>query len=520
MISTTNHENDGYEDFEKSVSDRLKTFGDVPLYTTNAENLFDLYLANLPEASRQHYNCHACRNFIEKFGGLIIIAENGIAEPAMWAAYVPEMFRESVKAMGAAIMKAKVTGVFLSKDEILGTPITGEWTHLHAANPRRFVSGLRAASEVMAEKKSDFVLLKTSMSEYPMSAIDQALLLLKSDALYRSEKVLGIAEWFKALQDACAAQKNGKIRDNILWRAVALAPPGFCHVKNTMIGTLLDDIVSGMSFDAASQRFAAKMHPLQYQRPQAAPSAGNIERAEKLVEKLGIAKSLVRRFARLDEVQTIWKPQSVPEKEPNGGVFSHLTPKGQPQISKMVAPPISITWRKFSEEVLPDALSMTVCVKYRDNFSAILTAEHIDAPPIIQWDSIEQRNPFSWYVYNGGSPANQWGLSEGYAKVTAICDQPSAWYAENEHQGKSIMFLIDGAKDGKKSQGNALFPEILKADLREVRSTIEAYSRSAEILGYENASACGLRLQAGSGNVIVNVTTKLGIAAYNIDRWD
>lgn len=53
-----------------------------------------------------------------------------------------------------------------------------------------------------------------------------------------------------------------------------------------MIGTLLDDIASGMSFDSVSRRFAEKMHPLQYQRPQAAPSAGNIAQAEKIVEKL------------------------------------------------------------------------------------------------------------------------------------------------------------------------------------------------------------------------------------------
>lgn len=34
------------------------------------------------------------------------------------------------------------------------------------------------------------------------------------------------------------------------------------------------------------------MNPLQYQRPQAAPSAGNVAQAERIVEKLGIANSL------------------------------------------------------------------------------------------------------------------------------------------------------------------------------------------------------------------------------------
>jgi hypothetical protein len=514
------HKNDGYEEFEQSVTTRLASFGDDPLFTTDASNLWNMYLEGLPEADRQHYNCHACRTFIERYGGLVVIDEGGQTHSAIWGNNIPALFQRSVLSLINAAMKAKVTGVFLYKDKVLGTPVTGQWTHLSAINARPFQSSLRSAGEKMAEKKADFILLKTSMSEYPIAAIDQALLLLKTDALYRAEKVLGIAEWFKALHEATSSQKNGKLRDNLIWKAVALAPPGYCHVKNTMIGTLLDDIVSGMGFDQASARFAAKMHPLQYQRPQAAPSQGNIEQAEKIVEKLKIARSLVRRFARLDEIQAIWKPQAAPEVASGEGVFSHLTPKGSAPTTAMDMPPMSITWRKFSEEVLPEAISMSLLVRYRDNFTAILTAEHIDAPPILQWDSIEKRNPCSWYVYSGGSHADQWGLVEGHAKVTAICYKPSLWQEGNEHQGKGLAFVLEGAKDSKKNQGNALFPEILKADLREIRSTIEAYSRSAEILGYEDASACGLAWGGKNETAILKVTTKLGTAAYKLDRWD
>lgn len=513
------HANDGYEQFEQSVKDRVASFGDVPLFTTDASGLWELYLGGLPEDKRQHYNCHACKEFIERYGGLVTISENGGVVPVMWADHVPGIFDDSIRSIKQAIAKAKVTGVFLSKDAVLGTPITGQWTHLSAANPQPFRFSLHSAHEKMAEKKADFILLKTSMSEYPIAILDQVLMLLRSDALYRSEKVLGIAEWFKSLCDAVGSEKNGKIRDNLLWKAVALAPPGYCHIKNTVIGSLLDDLTSGISYDEAARRFAAKMHPLQYQRPQVAPSAGNIERAEMLVEKLGIARSLVRRFARFDEIPCIWKPQAEPENALNGGVFSHLRPKGQPSIPDMNIPAIAITWRKFSEEVLPNILSMSLMVPYRGNFTAILTAEHADAPPILQWDSIEHRNPCSWYVYHSGSLAGQWNLATGYQKVTGLCYKPSMWQDGFDHQGKGLVFVLDGAKDGKKGQGNALFPETLKSDLREVRSTIEAYSRSAEILGYENASACGLAW-SGESEVLVKVTTKLGTAAYRLDRWD
>jgi hypothetical protein len=432
----------------------------------------------------------------------------------MWQGDVPELFQPSVAAMRETVDHAKVTGVFLSKDKTLGMPTTGEWTHLSAELLSAYAGATRSASEAMAEKKADFVLLKQSMNEFPIKAINQAVLLLKADAFYRSEKVLWVAEWFKALHDACQNEKNRTLREGLIWRAVALAPPGYCHVKNTMIGTLLDDILSGADLEDVGRRFAAKMHPLQYQRPQVAPSAGNIERAEKLVEKLGIQASLDRRFARWDEVCKLWTPVETP-KPTDGGVFSHLVPKGKTEI-RTDAPQVTITWRKFAETVLPDALSMECMVPSHGHFMAILTAQDPDAPPIIQWDNPEHRNPFSWYLYNGGSHASVWGLSPGWCKVTGISLRPSMWYDENSHQGTGAIFLLDGAKDSHKSQGNALFPETLKADLREVRSTIEAYSRKAEIFGYEDASACGMSYVGA----VVRVKSPLGVALYKIDRWD
>lgn len=514
MIVDADFQGDGYEEFERSVAARCEEFKDAPLFLTDAEDLFDTYLSGLPESHRQHYNCHACRDFINRYGGLVAISESGEAVPVMWNGNAPGIFRPSVAAIENAIHKAKVSGVFVSKAAILGTPITGEWTHLHANNPRPFAERLHTAHEVMAEKKADFILLKQSMNEYPAEAINQALLLLKSDALYRSEKVLGVAEWFKNLHESTTAQKNGKLRDNLIWRAVALAPPGYCHIKNTMIGTLLDDIVAGMSLEDVSRRFAAKMHPLQYQRPQAAPSQGSIERAEEIVAKLGIERSLVRRFARLDEVQCVWQPKEVHERKA-GGVFSHLTPKGKSEM-KTDAPAVVITWKKFAETVLPDALSMDLKVPDHGNFMAMLTAADIDAPPIIQWDAPEHRNPFSWYLYSGGSYASNWGISAGWHKVTGISLRPSMWQEGNSHQGTGVIFFLAGAVDSRTTQGNALFPEILKSDLREVRSVIEAYSRRAEILGREEASACGISYEGST----VRVVTKLGTAIYRIDRWD
>jgi hypothetical protein len=356
-----------------------------------------------------------------------------------------------------------------------------------------------------------------ALEEFSVETLTKALALLNSDALYRAEKVIGPAQWLADLHAACAKAN----RNNVVWRAVATAPEGFCHPRSSMIGTLLEDIASGMDFTQVSRRFADKMAPSRYQRPQAAPSVGAIQQAEKLVEQLGIARSLERRYARLEELQTVWRPQE--EAKRTGAelqVFGHLVPKSAARVNVLNVPAQTITWEKFARTVLPTAMAMKLLVPSHGNFAAIATAEHPDAPPILQWDTSENRNPFSWYLYVGGSGASNWGLTGGtWRKVNAVTLQPSMWYGGFEHQGAGALFVIDGAKDAR-NEGLALFPEILKTELHGVRSVIEAHSNSRRMSGAENASACGLMVRDKNG-AHVRVTREAGARfEYKIDRWD
>lgn len=410
---------DGYNEFEQTIIDKFNNSitDNEHLFTTGAEGLWEAYINNLPEG-QQHYACTACRHFIERYGGLVTISDNGKMKSALWqTSGIPSFFVVSAQAMHRIVLKSKVTGVFFSKNQTLGQPVTGEWTHLSVTLPPSMVytERVKSVGEITAEKKADFQILITGLKEYPLEAVEQAVTLLKTD-------------------------------------------------------------------------------------------------------------SLERRFARIEELQTIWKPVEEVKTDGEGtGVFSHLKPKDKTGIQKMKLPVKTITWVKFFETVLPTANSIEYYVQGRDNFSAILTAQNIDAPPIIQWDTEEKRNPFSWYVKSNLPFCSDWNVSSGYNKVTGICYQPNMWQDGFDHHGISVIFLIQNAKEIQKQSGNgnALFPEILKSELREVRSTIEAYSNSAEIFGFEEASACGIRLQCGiPWNAKVKVVSDMGEAEYILDRWD
>lgn len=519
------HENDGYEMLLQSIQATFDSAGS-PLFVTNAEDLWSVFLAHLPENARQHYNCRTCRNFVERFGDLVRIHDDGQKSSAVWGD-VPKFFKPSVDAMLKVISKAKVIGVFVSSLSTYGNPTThdhkgrSDWYHMTIKPPLAMVwkSLTLSDSQRAAEKSEDFKTLISGLLEYKKEAVTQALKLLRSDSLYRSEKVLGVAEWLYSLHEKRNATKNTTVRENITWLAVATAPAGFCHIKSSMIGTLLDDVVSGMDFDSVSRRFSSKMHPLQYQRPQAAPSAGNIAQAEKIIEQLNAAGSLDRRFARLEELNLIWKPEPSHEENKSNGVFGHLAPKNVRKVEEVIASPVVMTWEKFAKTVLPTARSIEFYADTRHDYSAITAAVNIEAPLILQWD-----NPFAWYYKHGSHAPHVWNLSGGWVKVNGVCFSPTMWGDKTiPNHPNAVHFVLEGAKDtGYQGSGNAIFPETLKAEFHGIRSTIEAYSRNAKLEGYDEASACGVRCASGnnSWNVLLCVVSDIGVSQYRLDRWD
>ena len=256
-----------YESFSDAVQESFSIHCGEPMFVTNVD-LFDVYLNSFPEQFRQHYNCHQCRRFLNWFGSLVCVGENGKLIPVMWDFNATGMFGDVLKNIRESLHRAKIVDTFQghgAKD--FGVAVTGEWSHLAVASN----SPINGDSRLQ-----DYITVKRAISEFYSEVIDRALVLLRSDSLYRGEKVLGQAEWLRTLYG---------MNDNSIWRAVATAPAGFCHPRASMIGTLLEDLTAGDPVDDAARKFAAKMHPLQYQRPTAAPSDQTIKQAEEVVAR-------------------------------------------------------------------------------------------------------------------------------------------------------------------------------------------------------------------------------------------
>lgn len=493
------------------------------LFCTDAEGLYETYLKNIPARFRQHHTCTACRKFIETYGGLVSINLDGTLTTAMWRRQtMPDFYRPAFQALHDRVQNANVTSVFLTGEKTWGLPETGTWKHMAVRPPAHLVyrGGALTAGQAMAAVRENVKTVSTALGEFTPAMLDQALRLLEGERLSNSEKFIGPARWLRQLHN----RPKGPKGTNLLWAAVAAAPEGYCHPRASVIGTLLEDIAAEKGFEDIRRSFNAKLHPLDYQRPQAAPKAGNIQAAEVLVEKLGIAASLERRFARLDELETIWLPRTPAPPAPGArGVFGHLL--SEPDlVPPLDLPSLRVTWEKFCRTVLPNAEKIDVKLGARAPLLAFTTAQNPDAPLIFKWD-----NPVAWYLYGSrvpgqsGSAPTAWGVTANkWLRVTAIAPLPTMWGDRPQpHLGEGVVLVIANCVDRTSNQGNALLPEILRGDLHGVRATIEAYAASAVLGGRENASACGLDIRKGSQwTTEVRVFAMSAWAEYAIDRWD
>src|ERR1700735_1041509 len=155
-----------YDDLLRRMQERIDGLneaakGKLPLFTTDAEGLWEAYLSNIPNDRRQHYNCHCCRRFVEAYGGLVVMDVVDFRTiPLFWnylLESIPEELRASFVAMNKIVRKAKVTGVFFCSEKKWGQPVTGAWHHMAIVPPAALIhtKAIQTAFQAMAEKKED-----------------------------------------------------------------------------------------------------------------------------------------------------------------------------------------------------------------------------------------------------------------------------------------------------------------------------------------------------------------------------
>lgn len=512
-----------------------KLYG-ATLFTVGVNHLSTAYLKTFEDLSeRAEHDCHVCREFMRQHGNLVFITPKGQVIPAFWdATVVPESYFDQVNALQKMVAAGKVTGVYFAERVKLGHREAGSYPHFALTVPRAVVAtGIDSAHAQTMQARENFLTLSRGLQAYTPEVLARASLLINArlgDECPQLKNLQFLMNLHADLKSTSASVTRKSRAVNLRWLAVANAPTGFCNPRGTVIGTLLDELLEGSNETSAMTRFCEKTAADVYQRPVAAPTEGNVKTAEKLIDKLGLEPALHRRFALLDEVPKMWTtPQQAAPAKKEGGVFAHLETKGapaqKPKVSKKEVNGGVLSWEKFKRTVLPGAQRIELLLPSgRLVLGGVLTAVNADAPPLMSWDREDARNPASTYVHMKGAPADAFDLEAGtYAQVLAIVTMPWKWNpatADFGHSGE--LLVLEGAEDESVDE-LGIFPQDLRSELHQVRTTIEAYSKEGTIQDVDGQKAQGLMLSYGRPVphlCQLRVTNALGCTFYNIDRWD
>ena len=553
-----------YEQLNKAATWRLAEHKSHLFFVEFETKLYDIFVQALPEEDRREFDCTACRKFVNKYGRLALVNDNGELQPLMWYPRdlrVDPYFRDSVQAIFDAFKGRKVSREFkiAVARRYCGKAQTGGFRHMYIGFP--------AMEKVMtAEKKGLAVattlelteMLDRVLKDYDLATIKPATQILEQHKLPYSNNSKAAARWLLDLVregriDKASAGSQER-RWNLLNRYAASSFVGCLHqLRSGALSTLLDNVKAGKDFEVIKTEWQRIADPLHYMRPQAAPKAGNIAVAERLFAELGLtAEDTRRRFLVLDDVPQevrIWTGHpSTTKSKPTTGIFAKITPREAKKAINDDLPSTKISFTKLVTKILPNAMKLEYKLDTRNGLYFFTTGLP-NTKPLMQWHS--DTNRASWYTYAlaAHNVEEHPLISKAWNEVTALIPFPHLWDGapltttfpvadENDEAGKRYkywhkakgfryLFVLKDIRD-KNAHNLCLFPTLLKSEFHGVRATIERYSREGRkeyVDGVEGKGGYvgGIEVKRGATEMgdVLRVTDREGErGVYEVVAWD
>ena len=391
-------------EFKQKVQDQIKYMSDFPLFASaiSSEEIWDTYLGSFPAGSnpmfreRTEHDCNCCKNFIRNIGNMLAVKDNQLI--SIFDIEIEEPFKSVANALSLSTKHRGIANIYLHTEKKIGTEKTPDmhsdivWDHFFTMTPIKVITEKDKIGTKLGHATSNKSALQRSIEEISDEAVDTVIELIEQGSLYRGEEHLSTV---KLLRQCKQKYEKADNKDIALWEMSASLGLS-SKIKNSVIGTLMEDVSSGVDLEKAVKSFESKVAPYNYKRPKAIVTEGMIKKAQKTVEELGISKSLNRRHANINDISIndiIFADRSA-KKEMN--VFDELISQSK-KSSKKFDHVESISIEDFISKFVPyaDEIELMLENKNEKNLVTLVAPENADAPNILKWD-----NNFSW-TYNG-----------------------------------------------------------------------------------------------------------------------
>lgn len=385
--------------------------------------LYAKYLAAFPEGTNPifkkatEHDCSCCKQFIRRVGSIIAIGESGEVL-TVWdraAEKAPAPYNTVASALREVVSATAITDLFrvsnkeprfgaeksLSLDKETEKALT--WNHLYSGE---IPNNLRVPSpgQVQGDYRTTVQVFERGLLELTPSSVETVISLVDANNLYRGEEHKPALLQFRKAQQAYDAKKNDRERSLYAWTN-AHGPAA--RFRNTVIGTLVQDISEGRDVEQAVKSFESKVAPTNYKRTTAVITPGMVKKAMETIESLGLETALERRFAVISDVSVNdvkWVDGAV-KPLMKGGIGDVLmqhavaaNPKSTEEDEKRAE---EIGLDDFVSKILPETTGMELLLKGEHLGNLMSLTAPVDPAPkqLFRWS-----NDFAWSY--GGNVAD------------------------------------------------------------------------------------------------------------------
>ena len=390
--------------FAQAVHARLTELSKQEMFTTvPGDALWETYLASFPPGTDPIYKTHTehtctcCRQFVKGMGTVVAIQDGKLT--SIWDIKGLETpYKEVASAMHALVISHPITDLYRPTEPAYGAESTKKlmedgsvhrFNHFYGKVKRRHLSP--TPDKAKGDYRTTVQVLQRGLDELKTSALAQVLELIETNALYRGAEHKAAVTAFAAMRGKYLSTPQGE-RNTFLWENATSPAARF---RNTVIGTLVQDLSEGVELERAVASFELKVAPTNYKRTTALITPSMIKAAMATLKSLDLEHAVERRFATIKDItvnNVLWADAGA--LRAMKGLESLLMETVVQDVDTK-AQEISIA--DFMQTVLPKATGLEVYMKstHMPHLMSITAPQHQDTGNLFKWD-----NNFAW-SYNG-----------------------------------------------------------------------------------------------------------------------
>lgn len=424
-----------FQTFSKLVHAKFVEMSANELFVVGEDNrqFEQVYLNAFPEGTNPPYktntehDCTCCKNFIRNIGNLATL-KDGVMTSVWDIKGAPYPYDVVASKLSEYIKTLEVTSVFRTKERKYGAEETKQlledksvkrWNHFYGTvAARHFSETPDTAKGIINTNRQVF---ERGLKEITAESLVEIIGLIEREDLYRG------AEHLKSVKAFQALQKKFNGQGNFTWEHAQSPAATF---RNTVIGTLAQDLSEGKDLEDAVKSFEAKVAPTNYKRTTALITPAMVKLAQAKLKELDLEGAIERRFARISDItpnNVLWVDGKAKRKMKGSAMGSLLT---ETLAKREVTGTVEISIADFMATVLPTAVEMQVKLKnaHKANFVALTAPVNENTGKLFKWG-----NDFAWsYVGNIADSIKERVKQAGGNVTNAALRVSLAWFNHDD----------------------------------------------------------------------------------------